>query len=546
MAFLETSLDRWALRWALVWMLGWALFCVATPIEVGFDVLHYHVQDGWSALHGRLMRDLAPSGMHSYFNPVSHMLTQALIETLPAAGVSFLLGLIQAAVLVPLYLVCRRVLSAAGHESRVSALLLALAGYFNYAMLTVTASIRVDHWSAGLFIAALLVLLPKDGSTPGWRRAGTAAFLVGISIGLKLTSVIHAAGIAAAILVAVPGTRARIEAVVAAGVAGLVGILLTGGWWMWKLWTEIGNPVFPMANGVFRSPYGPLENFRDERTPAQSVWDILLYPVNAAYRPYNEFGTSWMQDLPVGLFYIALLLLGWAGYRTYAKGRGDGPAPSRALMTAAAGALATLAVWFPMFMVGRYAMSVWMLSPLVFAAALLLVWPSVGEGRRALGWFGGILLACVVGANVVPLRRVPVKDLWGPYISVEAPASVKFDQADVIFTGPYPSSFLAASLPASATFMFTQTQGWADGAERVLKQMVRQRIEESDGPFVAVMVDVGSEEGSDSLPVIFAQLREELGLVADRGTCGDFRTSVDNEQAHWIACPLVKADQAGS
>ena len=71
MAMLETSLDRWALRWALAWVFGWALFCVVTPIEVGFDVLHYHIQDGWSALNGRLERDLAPSGMHTYFNPVS-------------------------------------------------------------------------------------------------------------------------------------------------------------------------------------------------------------------------------------------------------------------------------------------------------------------------------------------------------------------------------------------------------------------------------------------------------------------------------------------
>ncbi|WP_375210217.1 hypothetical protein [Hyphomonas jannaschiana] len=542
MAMLETSLDRWALRWALAWVFGWALFCVMTPIEVGFDVLHYHIQDGWSALNGRLERDLAPSGMHSYFNPISHMITQALIETFPAAIVSFLLGALQAAILIPLYLLCRRVLVSVGHENRISALLLALAGFFNYAMLTVTASIRVDHWSAGLFILALLVLVPKDGAPAGWKRAGVAAFLVGLSAGLKLTSVIHVAGIAAAILVAVPGLRGRLQAAAAAGVAGLSGILLTGGWWMWKLWTVIGNPVFPMANGAFRSPFGPLENFRDERTPAQSIWDVLFYPVNAASRPYNEFGTTWMQDLPIAFFYIAILILGWVGYRTYRGNEQGTEVPPRALLTVFAGAFATLTVWFPLFMVGRYAMSVWMVSPLVFAATLLLIWPALREPRRALGWFGGMLAVCVISANVVQLRRVPVPDMWGPYIQVAVPSSVDFQNAEVIFTGPYPSSFLAAYLPESATFMFTQTQGWADGAERVLKQMVRQRIDSSNGPFVAVMVDVGSEEGSDALPVIFSRLRDELGLVADRKACGDFVTSVDNEQAHWIACPLVKAD----
>lgn len=541
MPFLETSLDRWALRWALAWVLGWSVYCVFTPPEVGFDVLHYHIQDGWSAWHGRLTRDLAPSGMHSYFNPLANMITWAMIMALPAAVVTFLLGMLQAAVLVLLYLLCRRVLSSIGHDSRMSALLLSLAGFFNYSMLMVTSSIRIDHWLAAPFIAALLILTPKDGGAVTWRRAGIAAFVVGLSVGLKLTAVIHAVGLAVAVLIAVRGVRARIEAVAAAGVAGLAGILLTGGWWMWKLWTVVGNPVFPMGNGIFRSPWGPPENFADTRGLPQSVWDILLFPVNAAYRPYNEFGVTWMQDLPIGLFYVAIVLMGIILWRAYRTKPAAGPVPSRALATVFGGALATLAVWFPMFMVGRYAMSVWMVSPLLFASSLILAWPAVGEGRRALAWFGGVLAICVIGANVVALRRVPVKDPWGPYMQVEVPPSVDFDNATVIFTGPYPSSFLAPYLPDSATFTFTQTQPWADGAEHELKKMVRQRIDASDGPFVAVILDVGTEDGVDSLPVIFDGLRERLGLIADKETCADFVTSADTEREHWIACPLVKA-----
>lgn len=542
MAFLETSLDRWALRWALVWVFGWSLFCVFTPIEFGFDVAHYHIQDGWSAWHGRLTHDLAPSGMHSYFNPLANMITWAMIAALPAAAVTFLLGMVQAAVLILLYLLCRRVLSSIGHDSRVSALLLALAGFFNYAMLTVTASIRIDHWIAAPFIAALLILMPKDGRAATWRRAGLAAFIVGLTIGLKLTAVIHAAGLAAAVLIAVPGVRARIEAVMAAGVAGLAGILLTGGWWMWKLWTVVGNPVFPMGNGIFRSPWGPPENFTDTRGLPQSIWDVLFFPVNGVYRPYNEFGRSWMQDLPIGLLYVAIVLMGIVLWRAYRMKTAAGPQPSRALAIVFGGALATLVVWFPMFMVGRYAMSVWLVSPLQFASSLILVWPAVTEGRRALAWFAGVLVLCVFSANVVPVRRVPVKDLWGPYIQVEVPPSIDFENAEIIFAGPYPSSFLAPYLPASATFSFAETQSWADGAEHELKNMVRQRIDTSDGPFVAVILDSGMRTVIGSLPVIFEGLREHLGLVVDPQTCADFVTSVDAEDEHWIACPLVRAD----
>jgi len=543
MALLETSLDRWALRWALVWVFGWSLFCVFTPIELGFDVLHYHIQDGWSALNGRLTRDLAPSGMHSYFNPLTHMVTELMIRTLPAAGVTFLLGAVQASILILIYLICRRVLTSIGHESRVSALLLALAGFFNYSMMTVTASIRIDHWIAAPFLAGLLILMPEDGRAVTWRRAGLAAFLVGIAAGMKLTAIVQAAGIAAAILIMVPGVRARIEAVIAAGLAGLAGILLTGGWWMWRLWTVVGNPVFPMGNGLFKSPYGLPENFRDLRTVPDSIWDVLFFPVNAAFRPYNEYGKTWMQDLPIGMLYIGIVLMGYVLYRAWkAAPMSLARPPSRVLVMLFGAMIATLAVWFPMFMVGRYAVAVWMIAPVLFGAILILVWPAIERGLRAFLCFGSILIICVIGANVTPLRRLPVKNMWSPYIQVDVPASIDFENAEVIFTGPYPSSFLAPYLPASATFTFNQTQPWADGGEHELKRMVRERISASDGPFIAVMVDVDAETGLGSIPVIFAGLRDTLGLIATRETCADFVTGADNEQAHWIACPLVKAD----
>jgi hypothetical protein len=124
---------------------------------------------------------------------------------------------------------------------------------------------------------------------------------------------------------------------------------------------------------------------------------------------------------------------------------------------------------------------------------------------------------------------------------VQAPAAIDFENTQVIFTGPYPSSFLAPYLPPSATFSFTQTQPWADGAEHELKNMVRNRLDASEGPFVAVILDIGSKEGIDSLPVIFRDLHDDLGLDASRDTCAAFVTSVDSGPEHWIACPLEKA-----
>ena len=40
------------------------------------------------------------------------------------------------------------------------------------------------------------------------------------------------------------------------GLAVLAGTLVTAGMWMWSLWTQFRNPIFPHANIWFKSPVG--------------------------------------------------------------------------------------------------------------------------------------------------------------------------------------------------------------------------------------------------------------------------------------------------
>lgn len=537
MANIEAWLRRAPLHAAAIWLCGAALVAFLMPIDASYDILHYHLHNGWSAWEGRLARDLAPAGMHSYVNPVHNLFVEACLRYLPAGLITLLLGVLHGAVLIPLYMLCRRVLGSVGHDSAISAALLALAGFSSYSVLNVVASLRNDHWIAAAFLCGLLILVPRSGEQVSWRRAGAAAFLVGLSVGLKLTAIVHVAGLAAAVLVAVPGWKARAAAALSAAFAGLAGILVTGGWWAWKLWSELGNPIFPMANGLFKSPFAPPENFRDPRSLPDSLTDVLLFPFNGPNR-FNEYDTSAMQDLPLALLYLAILI--WIVLARSWMKAGDPPLarPSRALVTVFAAVLATLAVWFPLFAIGRYVMSVWMLSPLLFASTLVLVWPAIKAPQRAGLWFGAICVLCVVAGNTIALRRTPPPDFWGRYVQVEPPAAIRFDDALVLFTGSYPTSFLAPHLPSTATFTFALTADWTEPAERRLNRLVRKRIKAFEGPLVAVMLDMGETEGPKAVGDMLARLEAQYGLVADAGACDRFFTSFDSDLEHWIACPL--------
>jgi hypothetical protein len=57
--------------------------------------------------------------------------------------------------------------------------------------------------------------------------------------------------------------RVRPGALAALAAGGLVGYLLTGGWWAWRMWTAFGNPVFPLFNDLFQSPFAPLASLHD-------------------------------------------------------------------------------------------------------------------------------------------------------------------------------------------------------------------------------------------------------------------------------------------
>ncbi|MFN4024019.1 MAG: hypothetical protein ACK4MQ_04250, partial [Hyphomonas sp.] len=112
-------------------------------------------------------------------------------------------------------------------------------------------------------------------------------------------------------------------------------------------------------------------------------------------------------------------------------------------------------------------------------------------------------------------------------------------EALIVFTGAYPSAFLAASLPRSATYTFALTADWTAPAEVELTGIVRQRIAASSGPLISIMPDVG-DQGSQSVVNLLSRLEREYGLSGAAEDCVPFRTSMDREDARWLACPLEK------
>src|SRR5207237_962026 len=106
--------------------------------------------------------------------------------------------------------------------------------------------------TATLILSAVWLLTSSLGdiTTSGRRGPALAAgVLLGAASGLKITSVIFAP----AVLIALVLTSRRSLILRNASLlvlGGIVGLLISGGWWALKLYEAYGNPVFPFFNGI--------------------------------------------------------------------------------------------------------------------------------------------------------------------------------------------------------------------------------------------------------------------------------------------------------
>ena len=69
------------------------------------------------------------------------------------------------------------------------------------------------------------------------------------------------------------------------GLGSFLGFAPTGGFWAWTLFRRLGNPVFPFANGLFRSPYYRPEDFTSSLYATRTPFDLVRPAVDLALGP---------------------------------------------------------------------------------------------------------------------------------------------------------------------------------------------------------------------------------------------------------------------
>jgi hypothetical protein len=251
--------------------------------DVSFDVLNYRIFHGARGLRGFLYRpgDFFPTPAPYNTAPDMAMGIIRLVFGYRLGTVINLFSLLWAGRIVDRLLSSR--LTNAGVRA-VAVLLILTAEHLFFEINTY----MIDLLAVPLLLEAARLSLDEIAPENRTGVLTRVAFLLGLSVAFKLINVVVAFPIT--VLCAwrfFSETRSAFSAkeAVRAILFPLVAFLLPILPFTIYLYSEMGSPVFPLLNGVFKSPYWPPNSGWDQRWGPFGSWEVLIWPVKMLFYP---------------------------------------------------------------------------------------------------------------------------------------------------------------------------------------------------------------------------------------------------------------------
>ncbi len=423
-----------------------------------WDTLAYHLYAGFSALHDRFGQDYFAAGPQSYFNPYAYVPFYLLATSgLPALAATSILAVVQSAILWLTYEIAVAVAPSEIPAQRAAIGLCAvLLAFANPILIAELGSSYCDITTAGVVLAGWLLLV-RAVRSPGVVGIVCAGLLLGAVSALKLSNAASALSAFALLLFLPTSWRARVRFAVAFALALGIGFLIVAAPWSIRLERHFGNPLFPLLNGVFRSPHytaGPMLDYRFiPYSLAGALWRPFAIETPVAMLD-DEFPSPDLRYAALLILAVLVLLrLIWQRARNprSVDGTSARSAATRMLAALGCGFLVDWVLWLRMAANGRYFIAMACVAAVLVVALvfrLLVGWPRV---RNYL--IGAIL--CVQAAQLVlgAAYRVHVPWSEGPWFDISVPKSLTKAPSLYFLYGNPSNSFLAPFLAPGSGFV---------------------------------------------------------------------------------------------
>jgi hypothetical protein len=439
-----------------------ALLALVTSCRLGkdmqWDTLDYHLYAGFGAIHDRFSLDYFAAAPQSYLIPYVYAPFYLLVASgLNAVEVAGILAVIQSAILWLTYELALVVAPCGSARGRIavgaSAALLAFA---NPVLMEQFGSSFADITTGELVLAGVLVLIGAVRTPSAWRIAG-AGFLLGAATALKLTNSLAAISLTVVPLFLPVRWPKRFGCATLYGLGAGLSFALVSLPWSIRLERHFGNPLFPLFNGVFRSPEYLTAPVVDYRFIPTSLVAALWRPFAMMARVRMVHVETPAPDLRYALLAVLAVLLVLARWVSRSRGGQTagrdvgGPGQGRALLALGCAFLVNWVVWLKLFGNSRYFIPMACVAAvLVMALACRLL---MARPRVLTGVITAILLAQIYQVQAGAAFRPAYPWEGEPWFDVSIPAAVASQPALYLSIDVQSNSFVVPYLPAGSGFI---------------------------------------------------------------------------------------------
>ena len=293
-------------------------FTLLNGRDTNWDQLNYHLYVAHAFVSDRLGRDFMAASLQSYLNPIAYLPFYWMISVgVPSMAIGIALALIHALNLILLYEISRLVFRSLDGQRHLMAILATIVGAATPIFWSEMGTSFIDISTSVPVLLGILLLLrwrTQPDRKARWLFLGGVA--LGAAAGLKLTNAIYL--VSAGILIVEIARMADVgRNWIWYGAGGVSGVLATHGYWSFLVYREFGNPVFPLLNGVFRSPDFPPMNFSVDRFVPSTTTDALFLPFRMADFKSWIYSETFAPDLRVAVALILGILFG--GYLLFRR-----------------------------------------------------------------------------------------------------------------------------------------------------------------------------------------------------------------------------------
>lgn len=507
-------------------------FAIYLGQDVNWDLRNYHYYNPYALLHNEIEDDFAPGQIQTFQNPMIDLPFYYFVNNYDAKEVTFILGFIHGINIFLLFLIALELLQDIKTiEKYILAIIVSILGFLGAGNISELGTTFGDNVVSIFFLFSFLLLIKFfkkqciNSIIKNFVIVGFAAFFSGVALGLKLTGLIYVISLFGSFVLLLLIKKHSIKYILISITCGLLGFLVTHGYWSYILYKNFQSPFFPYFNKIFKSPYYHYINFGDKRFMPRDLLQTIFYPFYFI-QEQNLVSELLFRDPRLAIVYTLILIsilfflfklfqhrLQFGNYTLFLFDK------FFLQIFLLIFVICSYILWQIQFSIYRYLIVVEFLAPLVITVLLI----TMIKDKRFLYLPLALTFITILGLTK-PLNWGRIEHRDGKFIEVNIQNNHKYENDIILITQHEPISYMIPFFPESAKVIRLEGNMDIDSLPSVVSNKIANELKDEKRE-IYVLIDKfpGSKKRSNKAIAPFS-------LMIDENTCEEVTSNIgDNE-----------------